>query len=132
MLNLMRRMMRAVCGRLFMASLFAAAALAGCVTTDSDAPQVRVGMSRDDLRAHFGEPLRIEPASSGGEDWYYTFASWSSPQVDTSTSYDISGARTDSVSVSLSDARSTQECPVHLSNDGYVTEPIPDGQIVRK
>ncbi len=128
----MRRILRATYPRLFITALCAAAALAGCVTTDSDAPQVRVGMSRDDLRAHFGEPLRIEPAPYGGEDWYYTFASWGSPQVDRSTSYDPSGARTDSVSVSLSDARSTQECPVHLSNDGYVTEPIPDGQIVRK
>ena len=89
-------------------------------------------MSRDDLRACFGKPVRIEPAASGGEDWYYNFGSGNAPQVDTSTSYDSSGARTDSVSLTVSDTKTTQELPIHLSSDGYVIEPIPEGTVDRK
>ena len=114
-----------------MLALFAAAALAGCVT-DSDRPRVRVGMSRDDLRSRFGEPLRIESAASGGEDWYYSFVSWGTPQIEATASHDNFGAGRDSVSIGLSSTWSTQECPIHLSGDGFVVEPIPDGKIVGK
>ena len=134
-LKLMRHTMRAGYGGLLIFAIFAAVALSGCVTdsdTGSYRPRLRVGMSRDDLRACFGKPLRIEAVASGGEDWYYAFASGSAPQVDTSSSYDSSGARTDSVSVSLSDTKTTQECPIHLSSDGYVIEPVPEGDVVRK
>ncbi len=116
--------------RLPLFALFAAVALSGCVTDNSDAPQLYVGMSRDHLRSHFGEPLRIEPAAAGGEDWYYSFLTWATPQVESSSSYDPVGGRSDSVSVSLSDSKSTQEYPVHLSADGFVMGPLPPGRIV--
>jgi outer membrane protein assembly factor BamE (lipoprotein component of BamABCDE complex) len=111
-----------------------AALLAGCVSDSerTERPRVRVGMSRDDLRFCFGNPSRIESTASGGEDWYYSFASWSPPQVESSSSVDSSGARTDSVSVSMSDTKTKQECPIHLSSNGYVIEPIPAGTIVGK
>ncbi len=111
--------------------LLAAAALSGCVTTDdSDPPHLYAGMSRDHLRSHFGDPVRIEPGPAGGEIWYYVFQTWSSPQVETSSSFDPYAGRSDSVSVTMSDAKATQECPVHISAEGYVTDPIPPGKIV--
>lgn len=111
--------------------LLAAAALTACVT-DTDRPRVRGGMSRDDLKFYFGNPLRIEAVSSGGEDWYYSFAGWSTPQLDATASRDILDPTSSSVSVTASSSSGTRESPIHLSADGYVIEPIPDGRIVRK
>jgi hypothetical protein len=113
-------------------SLIAATAvfcLTGCVT-DSRPAQIQVGMSRDEVRACFGKPLRVEPAASGGEDWYYSFALWNT-QVDGTVSRDDFGGRSTSGSFSISGERNAQECPVHLSGDGYVVDPVPDGKIVR-
>jgi len=123
------------CSRLFTIVLFAAIALAGCVTEsdpDSYRPRLRAGMSRDDLRACFGAPLRIEGADGGGENWYYTFIVGDIPQANTTTSYDYSGTRTDSISVTLPDTQNKQELPIRVSPEGYVLEPIPDGHIVRR
>jgi outer membrane protein assembly factor BamE (lipoprotein component of BamABCDE complex) len=121
--------------KLFWFAGLTAVALAGCVTEsdpDSYPPRLRAGMSREDLRACFGAPLRIEAADGGGENWYYTFIVGDIPQANTTTSYDYSGTRTDSISVTLPDTQNKQELPVRLSPEGYVLEPIPDGHIVRK
>jgi hypothetical protein len=117
--------------RPFLFVLLAAAALTACVT-DSDRPRVRGGMSRDDLKFYFGKPLRIETVPSGGEDWYYSFAGWSTPQFDATASRDVLDPATSSVSVTASSSTGTRESPIHLSADGYVIEPIPDGRIVRR
>jgi hypothetical protein len=85
-------------------------------------------MSRDRLRARFGEPLRIEHGAAGGEDWYYSF---SSPLDFQASSYHDLQSKSDSVSVSISDSTGTHERPIHLSREGYVTEPLPGGRIVR-
>lgn len=48
--------------------------LAGCASAPETVDiAVRSGISRNALRLHSGEPLRIDPAASGGEDWYYRF-----------------------------------------------------------
>ncbi len=101
------------------------AVLAGCAT-ESDSHALFVGMSRDRLKARFGEPLRIERTPLGGEDWYYSFASWQ-PEMSGTVSSDGSG----SLSMGVSDQPATREFPVHLSADGYVTEPLPAGKIVK-
>ena len=45
--------------------------LAGCATgPDATYSTVLEGMTRANLKYNFGEPLRIEPRSGGGEDWY--------------------------------------------------------------
>jgi hypothetical protein len=118
----------------FVIALCVVGVLVGCVSDSERAepPRVRIGMSRDDLRFYFGNPMRIEPAASGGEDWYYSFASWGPPQVESTSSVDAFGERTASVSVSMSDTKTKQECPIHFSSDGYVIEPIPAGKIVGK
>jgi hypothetical protein len=114
-------------------ALLVAVAVTACVSESaSERPRVRVGMSREDLRLYFGQPLRIEPASSGGENWYYSFVSWSSPQVEATRPGDSLDPDISSVSLSVSSSRGEQERPVHLSADGYVTEPIPEGKLVRK
>ena len=88
-------------------------------------------MSRDRLKSRFGEPVRVERMPSGGEDWYYSFASWRNPNIE-ATGYNDGVSGSGSVSVTFSDQNNTQECPIHLSPDGYVIEPLPAGKIVRK
>jgi hypothetical protein len=105
----------------------------GCV----DAPHppansVRLGMTRDDLRSRFGEPLRVESAGPAGENWYYRFVSWSNhPTGSTETVHDF-GGQTSSVTVGWQFTRVTEERPIHISPDGYVLEPLPEGKIVQK
>jgi len=112
---------------LLAALLIFGAMLGGCVT-DSDAPSLFAGMSRDRLRTRFGEPLRVEHTPGGGEDWYYSFAS--PLEVQASSDHDVFSG-TDSVSVSVSSSTSTRECPIHICPEGYVIEPLPGGHIVR-
>jgi hypothetical protein len=88
-------------------------------------------MSRDRLKSRFGEPIRVERLPSGGEDWYYSFASWRNPDIETSVNND-GLSRSASVSVTFSDQNSTQEHPIHVSPDGYVIEPLPVGRIIGK
>jgi hypothetical protein len=113
--------------QLLAALLLAMAIVAGCAT-DSDSPALYVGMSRDRLKARFGPPLRIEHSPAGGEDWYYSFPG--SPDVQTSRYLDES-TKSDSTSITISGGAGTEERPVHLSPDGYVIEPLPQGHIVR-
>ena len=102
--------------------------LATSCATDSDAPSLYAGMSRDRLKARFGEPLHTEHSRDGGEDWYYSFTS--PPEIQGTSSHDWQN-HTDSASISISESTGNQERPVHLSPDGFVTEPLPRGHIVR-
>src|SRR5579859_6420260 len=55
------------------------AGLIGCESVPETSPvAVRPGMTREQLKARYGEPLRIEPVASGGEDWHYRFLAWKS------------------------------------------------------
>jgi hypothetical protein len=87
-----------------------------------------MGMSRDRLKARFGEPLRVENAPAGGEDWFYSF---SGPPDVQASSYHDAQSNSDSVSVTISNSTGTQERPIHLSPEGYVIQPLPNGHIVR-
>ena len=111
----------------FQISVVAALLATGCVT-DSEVPNLFVGMSRDRLKARFGEPRRVEHAPAGGEDWYYSFSS--PPEVQAS-SYHDEQSKSDSASITISGSTGTQERPVHLSPEGYVIEPLPRGHVVR-
>ena len=106
--------------------------LAGCASNleTTDIP-VRLGMSRSDLRLRFGEPLRIEPVASGGEDWYYRFTSWKTHPTSASGTTFESGEVTSYVSTGLEFSQDTEERPVHTSASGFVVEPLPDGKVVR-
>lgn len=113
-----------------MAAVLGVWVLAGCASTPHAAnDNVRLGMSRDELRAHFGEPLRIVKTPEGGEDWYYHFANhhWSSTS---STTNDDGGHTTTSYSSSWSISVGTVDRPVHIAFDGYVMGPLPEGKIV--
>jgi len=106
--------------------------LAGCETAPPTADiTVRLGMTRDDLRSFYGEPLRIERAASGGEDWYYRFFSWDAqPTGSTERSVEF-GQQTSTVSAGVEFSKKTEERPVHISPDGYVVRPLPDGKVVK-
>ena len=106
-------------------------AFAGCATVSetSDTP-VRLGMLRDDLRYHYGEPLRIERGPSGGENWYYRFVTWRPHQTQESTTTVDPGESTSSVSVGFGVSRESEERPIHVSAEGVVVKPIPEGKVV--
>jgi outer membrane protein assembly factor BamE (lipoprotein component of BamABCDE complex) len=105
---------------------------AGCSTTDDTAyGSVHEGMSRNVLRANCGEPLRIEPGTYGGEDWYYHFSSWETQPTGSSGTSDDFGQQTTYVSASLSFSKEVVELPVHVSPDGFVVPPLPKGKVVK-
>ena len=116
-------------------SLFTLAAglflIAGC----ADAPEtsenhLRLGLSREQLRARFGEPLRIESHGANGEDWYYRFVSWDRHPTYTEDTSNEFGQRTTTSSVGVQFERADGELPVHLSPDGRVIAPLPEGKVV--
>jgi outer membrane protein assembly factor BamE (lipoprotein component of BamABCDE complex) len=117
-------------------ALYAAALLVGCSTEPDrtvDSVRVQAGMSRDDLKLYFGNPLRIEPAAAGGENWYYRFASRNIEYENSSgTSFD-SGTMSNyaSASATINLDKTMEECPVHISSSGFVIEPVPDGTVIR-
>ena len=105
---------------------------AGCSTTHESAySTVLEGMSRNVLRANFGEPLRIEPGASGGEDWYYHFSSLRTQPTGSSGTTDDFGQRTTYVSAELNFSKQVVELPVHVSPDGFVVPPLPNGKVVK-
>ncbi|MDR3457072.1 MAG: hypothetical protein P4N60_06470 [Verrucomicrobiae bacterium] len=106
--------------------------LAGCATgPHATYSTVLEGMTRTNLKYNFGEPLRIEPRSGGGEDWYYRFSSWQSQPVGSSGTRDDFGQRTSYVSAGLDFSQQVVELPVHVSADGYVVTPLPKGKVVK-
>jgi outer membrane protein assembly factor BamE (lipoprotein component of BamABCDE complex) len=107
--------------------------LAGCASAPGKKyAGVLEGMSRNNLRYYFGEPLRTEPAAGGGENWYYRFSSWNAqPASASGTTIDAAGQRTDYATAGLSFSKNTVELPVHLSADGFVVRPVPDGKVLK-
>ncbi len=106
--------------------------LAGCASAPEVADiRVQIGMSREDLRAYFGEPLRIEPGTAGGEDWYYRFIGWKARPMGESGSREEFGERTSYVTVGLDFSRPIEERPIHVSPAGYVIAPVPKGKVVK-
>jgi outer membrane protein assembly factor BamE (lipoprotein component of BamABCDE complex) len=109
---------------------------AGCATPPDNTSDVavRVGMSRTELTVMYGEPLRIEPNASGGEDWYYHFYSrYKVPNVSgtVSSETDFHGNTVSSTSESVQLGQDTDEQPIHLSRAGNVVEPLPSGKVLK-
>lgn len=109
---------------------------AGCATPPDNASDVavRVGMSRTELRVMYGEPLRIEPNASGGEDWYYHFYSRYKVPVGSGTvtsETDFHGNTITSASETVQIGQDTDEQPIHLSRAGNVVEPLPSGKVLK-
>lgn len=111
---------------LFYLSAITALLITGCAT-DSDTPTLFAGLSRDRLKAKFGEPIRIEHLFGGREDWYYSF---SNPlEIQATNNHDVP-LETESSVIAITKSSGTRECPVHISPEGYVMEPLPKGHIV--
>jgi len=105
---------------------------AGCTTANETVySTVLKGTSRNVLRANFGEPLRIEPAASGGEDWYYRFSLWQSQPVGSSGTNDDFGQPSTYASAGLTFFKQIMELPVHVSADGFLVPPLPKGKVVK-
>ena len=109
--------------------------LCGCATTEepvtSEFP-VRMGMPSNYLRERFGEPLRIEKRAGGGEDWFYQFYGWKVSPVSESGTRVEYGEKSSYVSVGVSSTKLNGEQPIHLSPEGLVIGPIPEGKVVRR
>ena len=107
--------------------------LAGCASAPKTSDvAVQLGMSRSDLRLSFGVPLRIEPAASGGETWYYSFKAWKTHPVYASGTSESFGETTSYASAGLQWSEETKEEPIYVSSAGYVIDPLPDGKVVQK
>lgn len=105
--------------------------LAGCMTESAPSPKLYTGMSREDVRSLFGKPLRIEPNSAGGEDWIYRSGSRTpTPEVQTIQSGDPLD-RTSTTTATYSFPSGQHEAAIHLSPDGHVIQPLPEGNIGR-
>jgi hypothetical protein len=108
-------------------------AIGGCDEIPQTAHNsVLTGMSRDDLRMRFGEPLRIEPVASGGEDWYYRFVLWTTNPTGSSGVTEVGNERLSYASVGLETSRDSGEKPVHISAEGFVIEPVPYGKVAER
>jgi len=106
---------------------------AGCSTGPKTTySNVLEGMSRNNLRFYFGEPLRIEPNAAGGENWYYHFAAWKVKPVGESGTRDDFGEKTSYVSLGLSGSKEIEEHAVHVAADGFVVGPVPVGKVVKR
>jgi hypothetical protein len=92
---------------------------------------VHLGMSRDDLRFFFGEPVRVEPDGAGGESWYYRFVTWKARPGGESGSSVENGERTSYAAVTVEFSQDPEEAPIHLSPEGHVIEPLPKGKVVK-
>ncbi len=109
--------------------LASTALLPGCATEpEPDRPQVRLGMSRDDLRFFFGEPLRVERTDSGEEYWFYRCAASIPPQVDGAV-WGNPREQAAAVSVTVPTTSEKPEVFIHLSADGHVVDPLPEARI---
>jgi hypothetical protein len=112
---------------LFHISVVVALLITSCAT-GSDRPTLFAGLSRDRLKAKFGEPIRIEHLFGGAQDWYYSF---SRPlEVQATSDHDVP-VDTESAAIAVTKSSGTQELPVHISPEGFVMEPLPEGHIVR-
>lgn len=106
--------------------------LAGCASDPKHTyTSVMEGMSRNNLRYYFGEPLRIEPAAAGGENWYYRFSSLRSKPTGASGKGEDFGEQTSYVSVGMEFSKQVEEFPVHISAEGFVVAPVPKGKVVK-
>ncbi|HEY1170649.1 MAG TPA: hypothetical protein VGH19_04695 [Verrucomicrobiae bacterium] len=104
----------------------------GCSTTSEplviDTP-MRVGMTREELRAKFGPPLRIERSNDGAENWYYNFGTQSTSPTTFTETTQTPHEKTVTYGVSYGKSLSYSEAAVKLSPLGKI-ETVPPGKVV--
>ena len=87
-------------------------------------------MTRTELVAQYGRPVRSERSSDGGEIWYYNFGTQTRAETPISESTVGETERSFTVGHSTSTTTTMTERPLHLSPDGHVIAPVPIGNVV--
>lgn len=106
-------------------ALIATISFSGCVTESEEPSHIRVGMSREDLRFFFGDPLRIEPVENGGEVWFYRVITPYTPQVE-GAAWEGPIPGDGGVALGVSPTPKMRiEAPIFLSPEGRVVDPVP-------
>lgn len=114
---------RNVC--IFLFTLLATITFSGCVSEPEEPSHIRAGMTRDDLRFFFGEPLRIERVENGGEVWYYRVVTANTPMVE-GAAWEGPVPGDGGVAVGVSPTPKVKmEAPIFLSPEGRVMDPVP-------
>jgi hypothetical protein len=120
---------------LFLLTTLTSILLTACATAPpeklADMP-LRSGLSKAELEYYYGKPVRIEPNPSGGENWYYKFVAWEKTPIAETTVTEEFGDRSTTSSIGIQFSQSSDEQPVHLNAEGFVTRPIPRGKIWKK
>ena len=118
---------------LHLTSLAALAVLAGCATEPVVVTTpMHPGMSKAELRATYGPPLRSVPHGDGSEDWYYAFGTQTHATTPIATHEQTADSQSTTVGEESSTTTTSTERPVHLSPAGRVTGRIPPGNVVRR
>lgn len=87
-------------------------------------------MTAVDLKAAFGEPLRIERRADGSANWYYNFGTQQRESAPFSTSEITETERSHSFGETTTTTTTMSEAPIRISPSGRVTAPVPAGRIV--
>lgn len=110
--------------------------LAGCASSSEPvtaAAPVSLGMSAADLRSYFGEPRRIETNPDGSARWFYRFRTAAQIEAESHT---VRKESDTGLEVSRLWRRtktfSAPEQAVHVSAEGFVVAPVPEGAVVRR
>lgn len=116
-----------------------AACLAGLLSCQGTGRSgLHLGMSKEEVTAKFGPPIRIEKDSNGGQEWYYrtslmeaTVERESTPGPDFSDEWRLADGETiQTSSVTKTLKKKYRELPVSISPDGKV-DGMPNGKLER-
>jgi outer membrane protein assembly factor BamE (lipoprotein component of BamABCDE complex) len=118
---------------LSLTSLAGLVLLVGCATDPVIlTTPIRSGMSKAELRAAYGSPVRVVSKADGSEDWYYTFGTQSHATQSISTHEQTVDGQTATVGEESATTTTSTEQPIRLSPAGRVTGRIPPGNVVRR
>ena len=118
---------------LHLTSLAAITIFAGCATEPVVVTTpMHPGMSKAELRATYGAPLRIVPHGDGSEDWYYAFGTRTHATTPIATHEQTADSQTTTVGEESTTTTTSTEQPVRLSPAGRVNGRIPAGNVVRR